>query len=51
MVLHAKLPKVFWDVAIRLDDDVLNRVWIGNDVSYKHFNVFGCCAVIYVPKY
>ena len=63
MLSNAKLPKSFLDKAMRtaidlinfsllspLNGDVLERVWIGKDVSYKHFKVFGCKAYVHIPK-
>ena len=33
-----------------LDGDVLQRVWTGRDISYKHLRVFGCLAYMHVGK-
>ena len=33
-----------------LGGDVPERVWIGKDVSYKHFGVFGCREYIHILK-
>ena len=30
--------------------DVLDRVWIGKDVSYDHLRVFECKAFVHIPK-
>ncbi|URD72826.1 Retrotransposon protein [Musa troglodytarum] len=62
MLSQAKLPKRFWDEALRtavdvinlspctaLDADVAEHVWLGKDVSYKHLRVFGCRAFAYIP--
>lgn len=62
MLSQAKLPKRFWDEALRtavdvinlspcitLDGDVAEYVWLGKGVSYKHLRVFGCYAFAYVP--
>ena len=59
----ANLPKSFWGEAVvtacylinrspsvPLAFDILERVWIGKDVSYSHLKVFGCKAFIHVPK-
>ena len=29
---------------------ILERVWIGKDVSYSHLKVFSCKAFMHVPK-
>ncbi|KAJ8512528.1 hypothetical protein OPV22_002962 [Ensete ventricosum] len=60
---QAKLPKRFWDEALKtavdvinlspytaLDGDVAEHVWSGKDVSYKHLKVFGCRAFAHVPN-
>ena len=62
MLSHAKLPKRFWDEALRtavdlinlspsipLDGDVAEHAWSGKEVSYKHLKVFGCRAFAHVP--
>ncbi|URE13498.1 Retrotransposon protein [Musa troglodytarum] len=62
MLSQAKLPKRFWDEALRttvdvinlspytaLDVDVAEHVWSGKDVSYKHLRVFGCRAFAHIP--
>ena len=62
MLSHAKLPKRFWDEALRtvvdlinlspsipLDGDVAKHVWSGTYVSYKHLKAFGCRAFAHVP--
>ena len=62
MLSQAKLPKRFWDEALRtavdvinlspcttLDGDVAEHVWSRKDVSYKHLRVFGCRAFAHVP--
>lgn len=36
--------------SVLLDGDVLERVWTGKDVSYKHLRVFGCRAYVHIPK-
>ena len=64
ILAHSNFPKSFWGEAMRievdlinlspsapLDDDVLERVWTGKDVSYKHLRVFGCRAYVHIPKY
>ena len=33
-----------------LKGDVLERVWIGKDVSYDHLRVFGCKEFVHIPK-
>ncbi|KAI4297117.1 hypothetical protein L6164_037021 [Bauhinia variegata] len=63
MLSHAKLPKAFWGEAMRtavdlinlspsvpLSGDILERVWKGKDVSYKHLRVFGCRAFVHIPR-
>ncbi|KAJ8466528.1 hypothetical protein OPV22_029080 [Ensete ventricosum] len=63
MLSQAKLPKRFWDEALRtavdvinlspctaLDGDVAEHVWSGKDVSYRHLRVFGCRAFAHVPN-
>ena len=63
MLSHAKLPKFFWGEAMRLvvdlinlsplvplNHDILQRAWIGKDVSYNHLRVFGCRAFVHVPR-
>ncbi|KAJ8504994.1 hypothetical protein OPV22_005880 [Ensete ventricosum] len=63
MLSQAKLPKRFWDEALRtavdvinlspctaLDGDVVEHVWSGKDVSYRHLRVFGCRAFTYVSN-
>ena len=37
-------------LAAPLNGDVLERVWSGKDVSYKHLKVFGCRVFVHVPK-
>ena len=62
MLSHAKLPKRFWDDALRttvdlinlspcipLDGDVAEHVWSRKDVSYKHLKAFRCRAFAHVP--
>ena len=62
MLSHAKLPKRFWDEALRtavdlinlspkipLDGNVAEHAWLGKEVSYKHLKVFGCRAFAHVP--
>ncbi|URE48637.1 hypothetical protein MUK42_14927 [Musa troglodytarum] len=59
---EAKLPKRFWDEALKtavdvinlspytaLDADVAEHVWSGQEVFYKHLRVFGCRAFAYIP--
>ncbi|KAJ8492242.1 hypothetical protein OPV22_013963 [Ensete ventricosum] len=63
MLSQAKLPKRFWDEALRtavdvinlspctaLDGDVAEHVWSGKDVTYRHLRVFGCRAFAHVPN-
>ena len=63
MLRMANLPKSFWGEAIvtacylinrspsvPLDFDIPERVWIGKDVSYSYFKVFGCKVFVHVPK-
>lgn len=63
MVSLVKLLKTFWGEVMRTTVDVLNlsptvplegdvpeRVWRGNDVSYKYLRVFGSHAFINVLK-
>ena len=33
-----------------MEFDILERVWIGKDVSYFHLKVFGCKVFAHVPK-
>ena len=55
LLSQAKLRRSFWGEALKtavdvinlshsypLNGDVLERVWTGKDVSYKHLRVFGC---------
>lgn len=55
--------KLFWDKAMRtimdlinfspsvpLNYDVLERVWIMNDISYDYLKMFSCRASIHIPK-
>ena len=59
MLSHAKLPKRFWDEALRTavdlinlspsiprDGDVAKHVWSGKDVSYKHLKVLGVVLLL-----
>ena len=63
MLRIANLPKSFWGEAIvtacylinrspsfPLNFDILKRVWTEKDVFYSHLKVFGCKALVYVPK-
>ena len=63
MLAHAKLSKTFWAKMLMttvyvinrspstpLDGDVLQRMWTGKDVSYRHLMVFGCSAYMHVVK-
>ena len=63
MLKLAKLPRSFWGEAVNiavylinkspsvpLDFDIPQRVWIGKDVPYSHFKVFGCKSFMHVPK-
>ncbi|KAJ8492114.1 hypothetical protein OPV22_013835 [Ensete ventricosum] len=63
MLSQAKLPKRFWDEALRtavdvinlspcttLNGDVAEHVWSEKDVSYRHLRVFGCRVFAHVPN-
>ena len=63
MLRMANLPKSLWGEAVvtacylinrsplvPLDFNILERIWIGKDVSYSHLKVFGCKAFVHVPK-
>ena len=63
MLSHAYLPNSFWAEALMnamyvvnlspsvpLAGDIPQRVWSGNEVSYKHLKVFGCRAFVHVPR-
>ena len=60
---YAKLPKSLWAESIltavdlinlswsaSLDGDIPERVWTEEDVSYKHFRVFGCRVYVHFLK-
>ena len=32
-----------------LDGDILERVWRGNDASFKHLRVFDCWVSVHIP--
>ena len=64
MLYDVKLPKYFQAEAMHiavdlinlsppslLDGDVLERVWTGKDVSYKHLKIFGCRVYVHIPKH
>ncbi|KAK8589774.1 hypothetical protein V6N12_024165 [Hibiscus sabdariffa] len=59
----AKLPRSFWvevlnivehvinlSPSVPLRCDVLDKVWIGKNVSYDHLRVLDCKALVHVPK-
>ena len=63
MLSHAKLPKSFWGEAMRttvdlinlspsypLEGDIPKKVWTGKFVSFEHLRVFGCRALVHVPR-
>ena len=63
MLRIANLPKSFWGEAIvtacylinrspsfPLNFDIPKRVWTEKDVFYSHLKVFGCKALVHVPK-
>ena len=63
MLRMANLPKSFWGEAVvttcyiinrspsvPLNFDILERVWIGKDISYSYLKVFGCRTFVHVPK-
>ena len=63
MLSNAKFPKSFQaeamctavdlinlSLSVLLEGDVLERVWTGKDVSYKHLRVFGYKAYVHIPK-
>ena len=63
MLATAKLPKSFWGEAANtacylinrspsapLEGEVPEKVWTKKEVSYTHLRVFGCKALIHVPK-
>lgn len=35
---------------VPLENDIIEEVWIGKDVSYSHLKVFGCKTFVHVPK-
>ena len=60
---YSKLRKPFWGEAMRtsidlinlsplvpLKGDVLERVWIGKDVSYDHLRVFGYREFVHISE-
>ena len=63
MLAHAKWSKKFWVEALMtstyvinrspstpFDGYVLQRMWTGKDVSYRHLKVFDCLAYVHVAK-
>ena len=63
MLSHTKLPNQFWAEALMtavyvlnlspcvpLEGDILQKLWSGKEVSYKHLKVFGCRAFVHVPR-
>ena len=63
MLRMANLPKSLWGEAVvtacylinrsplvPLDFDILERIWIGKDVSYSHMKVFVCKTFVHMPK-
>ncbi|CAL1397307.1 unnamed protein product [Linum trigynum] len=63
LLSHSKLPQSFWGEAllatvyvwnrspsVPLKYDAPEKVWTGNEVSYKHLRVFGCKAFVHIPK-
>ncbi|GAA0142710.1 transmembrane signal receptor [Lithospermum erythrorhizon] len=65
MLSHSNLPKTFWGEALCASTQIINlspttflegkvpeEVWSGGKkrISYKHLRVFGCRAIVHVPK-
>ena len=63
ILAHANISKTFWVGALTtttyvinrspstpVDGDVPQRVWIGEDVSYRHLKVFDCLPYVHVAK-
>ena len=63
MLSHSKLPNSFWGEAMRTSIDLIKlslsvplkggvpeSVWTKKDVLYDHLKVFGCRAIVHIPK-
>ena len=63
MLSHAKLPRSYWGEAARTACYLINRspsaplegkapeeVWMQRLINYSHLRVFGCKAMVHVPK-
>jgi hypothetical protein len=63
MLSHAKLPRSYWgEVALtayylinrspsaRLEGKSPEEVWMQRPINYFHLRVFGCKAMVHVPK-
>lgn len=35
---------------VHLQFNILDKVWIGKDITYDHLCVFSCKAFLYIPK-
>ena len=59
----SQLPRSFWGKALNtvvhvlnltpcvpLEFDVLDRIWLDNEISYDYLRVFGCKAFMHIPK-
>jgi len=33
-----------------LDNEVLDKIWLGKNVSYDHLHVFNCNAFVHITK-
>lgn len=49
-VMRVAIDLINLSPVIGLDNDILNRVWIGKDVCYDHVIVFSCRAHVHFLK-
>lgn len=49
-VMRVAIDLINLSPVIGLDNDILNRVWIGKDVCYDHVIVFSCRAYVHFLK-
>ena len=48
--MHTTVDLINLSSLTLLNGNVLERVWIEKDVSYKYLRVFGCKLYVHIPK-